>query len=94
MNLSNEAGYLYVHSKKLSSLSRRLRAVSKHAEKHLNKHNSTNDAEKKRKHYHKHLTKKEEIAQIMKEREKILKKIKHHEVAFRHALEKEHHIKH
>ena len=93
MNLANEAGYLYVYSKKIMKLSKRLRSLSHHAEKHLKKHQSTNDASKKQKHYHKHLTKKEEIAKIITEREKIFKSMHHHEVAFRHALEKEHHIK-
>ncbi|MBU1112083.1 MAG: hypothetical protein ABIG93_05170 [archaeon] len=93
MNLANEAGYLYVYSKKLMKLSKTLKYLSHHAEKHLKKHQSTNDANKKQKHYHKHLTKKEEITKIVKEREDIFKKMRHHEVAFRHALEKEHHLK-
>ena len=92
MGLTNEAGYLYVYSKKLIYINKKIRSASKGAEKHLKKHQNADNHEKKEKHYNNHLSKKSEIEKWIKEHNKILKTLHNHEVAFAHALRKEHNI--
>lgn len=92
MGLANEAGYLYIYSKKLIYINKRIRSASKGAEKHLEKHRKADNHDRKHHHYKKHLSKKGDIEKLIKEHNKILKQLHHHEVAFAHSLRKEHNI--
>lgn len=89
MSLSSEAGYLYVYSKELVTINKKIKKLSKHADKHLKKHHKTDNINKKKKHYDKHKKKKEDIHDLIKKHNKVLKHLKHHNVAFYHALKKE-----
>lgn len=93
MNLSNEAGYLYNHSKELLRTNRRLRSLSKKAEKHAIKHHEATKESKKYKHKKKHSRATDKIRKLMKKHNKLISLLKHHHVAYAHALHKEHKIK-
>ena len=90
MGLSNEAAYLYFYAKKLSGTDKKLRRLSKKAEKHKTKHIKASSEEKKNKHAKKHSSAKEEILKLMKKHNKLVAKIKHHHIAFSHSLHKQH----
>lgn len=90
MNLANEAGYLYVLSKKLTWLNRRIKRCNKKAEKHAHRQAQAADQYKKHKHRIKHEKTKIVIHHLLKEHHALLTKIKHHKLAFTHALAKEH----
>jgi predicted nucleic acid-binding Zn-ribbon protein len=92
MSLANEAGYLYVLSKELSSINTKLRTLSKKAEKHQYRHHNTRNESKKEKHKVKHARVTIQIHDLMKKHTKLVTRLKHHEAAFRHALHKEHKI--
>lgn len=93
MNLSNEAAYLYVFSKKLKRLNKQLHYLSKKAEKHLHKHQTASSERKKEKQKQKHHRTIDNIKELMKQHNDILRRIHHHQIAFAHALQKEHKIK-
>jgi hypothetical protein len=88
MSLANEAGYLYVLSKELKTINGKLKFLSKKAERHKSKHERT----RKDKHKVKHARLTLQIHDLTKKHNKIVARIKHHEAAFRHALNKEHSI--
>ena len=92
MNLTNEAAYLYSYSKKLIKINQEIRNLSKKAEKKAHKHRSAKDEDKKNKHRKKHQKITKEIKSLMKEHNKVLIRLRHHQVAFHHALHKEHKI--
>ena len=92
MSLTNEAAYLYVYSKKLTKINRLLKSLSKKAHKHKTKHDTTTREEKKHKHRKKHAKTVKEIKDLMKEHNKILTRLKQHQVAFAHTLHKKHKI--
>ncbi len=88
MTLSNEAGYLYSYSKKLTKVNATLRKLTKQAKKHQTKHEKS----KKEKHRVKHGKATSEMKKIMKEHNKILAKLRHHQIAFADQLQKQHKI--
>ena len=92
MGLANEAGYLYVYSKELAAVNKRIQRLSNRAEKHARKHSNASDENEKRKHRIKHSRIKSEIERLLKKHHKILQRIKHHHTAFYHSLGKEHRI--
>ena len=92
MNLANEAGYLYVYSKELMDVNKKIRKLSSKAEKHAVKHMNANNEKKKLKHKNKHAKVKNDIEKLLKKHNKIIKILKHHNIAFYHALSKEHKI--
>ena len=93
MGLANEAAYLYVFSKKLVKINRELSKLSGKAEKHRTNHSKAKDEEDRNKHQKRHSNVREDISKLMKEHNTIIKKLRHHQVAFAHSLQKEHHIK-
>ena len=93
MSLSNEAGYLYVLSKKLTKVNKVLRGLSKDAHKHRKRHSKATSHEDKHKHKKRHASTTKDIETVMKDHNKLLKQLKHHYVAFAHQLQKEHKIK-
>ena len=90
MNLTNEASYLYVYSKKLIKINRLLKKLSKKAGKHAHRHKKATKIEKRYKHEKKHQAAVTEIKKVMKTHNKILEKLRHHYAAYAHALKKEH----
>ena len=86
MGIANEAGYLYVLSKELNSINSKLKSSSRKAEKYLSKHQRT----QKDKHKIKHTKLTIQISNLIRKHNKLVTRIKHHEVAFRYALHKEH----
>lgn len=93
MSLANEAAYLYVLSKELVSINKKIRKHSTKAQKHLEKHTRATSPEEKVKHQHKHSQRVKDIKKLMEEHNKTLAKLRHHQVAFAHQLQKEHQIK-
>ena len=92
MKLANEAGYLYVYSKQLMYINKKIKKLSAKAEKHAVKHMKANTEKKKQKHREKHARVKINIENLLKKHNKIVKILRHHNVAFYHALAKEHKI--
>ena len=93
MSLANEAAYLYVLSKELVTINKRVRKNSQKAQKHLEKHYKAISPEEKAKHQHKHAQRVTDIQKLLQEHNKILSKLRRHQIAFAHQLQKEHQIK-
>ena len=93
MNLANEAGYLYNHSKELISLNRRLRSLSKKADKHSEKYHQATKEEKRRKHKKKYSRVATKIKRLIKKHDKLILLLRHHHLAYEHALYKEQKVK-
>ncbi len=92
MGIANEAAYLYVHSKELLKLNKKITKYTKKAQKHAAKHIDATNENKKHKHKGKHLKAKKTLEKLMKEHNSLLTKLKHHQSAYAHALQKEHKI--
>ncbi len=92
MSLANEAAYLYVFSKKLQKLNKKLQKYSIRAEKHLKKHQLASSEQERNKIRQKHQDATGKIKELMKEHNIILEKIRHHQIAFAHSLQKQHKI--
>ncbi len=90
MSLANEAAYLYVFSKKLLWLNRKLRGHSEDAEHHRRKYYEARHPDEQQKHLRKHTKASEKIKKLLKEHNEVLAKLKHHQIAFAHSLQKEH----
>ncbi len=93
MSLANEAGYLYVLSKKLTKINKLIKHFSRKAHKHKTKHYRMDNETKKDKHRKKHAHAAKNIKELLNEHNKILTQIKHHSLAFAHQLQKEHKLK-
>lgn len=93
MNLTNEAAYLYVLSKKLTKVNKYIKKYTKKAHKHKNKHEAAATEEKRQKHYHRHAKVTEELTELMKEHNKLLARLRHHHITFAYRLRKEHKVK-
>ncbi len=93
MSIANEAGYLYVLSKDLSKLNKKIKKVSKKAQKHLEKHQQATSPEKRQKHQQKHAKKINQVKKLLEEHNQLLAKLRHHQIAFAHQLQKEHQVK-
>ncbi|MBS3169081.1 hypothetical protein J4210_01230 [Candidatus Woesearchaeota archaeon] len=93
MSLANEAAYLYVLSKDLVKVNKKVQKYSQKAQKHLEKHYKATSPEEKARHQHKHARRVTDIHQLMGEHNKILAKLRRHQIAFAHQLQKEHRIK-
>ena len=89
MNLAKNAAYLYVHSKELLELNKKLKKLSKKAEKHLAKTHSSKEGESDR-YKIKHRKVKEKLEILAKKHNKLLTKLNQHYRYFYHALKKEH----
>jgi len=88
MNILKEAGYLYLYSKKLLQINRKIKSLSKKKHKHGEKHSKASSPTKKHKHLQKHDSAAKKIKKLLKDHESIILRIKHHKVNFSHALEK------
>ena len=92
MTLANEAAYLYVYSKQLMNLNKRIRRYTKKAVKHKEKHHQANEIEKKIKHQKRWHDAAKKLQDLMKDHNVILAKLNNHQVAFAHSLRKEHKV--
>ena len=92
MNLTNEAAYLYVQSKRLNRINSQLKKLTKKAEKHKIRYHSATKDHKKEKHRKKHLDATTDIHDLMKEHNKLIQHLQHHSAAFLSALRKQHKI--
>ena len=90
MNLINEAGYLYLYSKKLVRLNKKLKRLSKKAEKHSHRHGKAKSEERKLRHKLKHRKTTDEMKNLIKKHNRVLRRIKHHYLTYSHTLKKEH----
>lgn len=93
LNLANEAGYLYTHSKELVRINKKLRLLSKKAEKQVNKYHKAKTEDKKHKHKKNHTKTSTTIKKLVKKHDKLITLLRHHHVAYQHALHKEHKVK-
>ena len=93
MDIANEASYLYIYSKELKKLNRKIKRYSKRAKKHLHRHYKTKDERKKLRHKSNHLKATAKINKLLKRHNDILSSLRHHYLKFKHILQKEHKIK-
>ncbi len=93
MNLTNEAAYLYVYSKDLISLNKKLKSLSGKAEKHIYKHGKAASEEDRLRHKLKHRKTVDKIQRLMVKHNELLNKLRHHHVAYAHALRAEHKVR-
>jgi hypothetical protein len=89
MGLVNEAAYLYVHSKQLLAVNRKMHSLSKKAAKHVEKHGKATSDTKRQKHKVKYGKVTEDLNALRKKQVKLLKKLHHHQIAFTHNLQKQ-----
>ncbi len=89
MSITREAAYLYLCSKELTKLNKKLHDLSKEAHHHGQKHASATDEGSRNKHARKHHNATKELQHLIKEHHEMLSRIKHHLVNYNHALRKE-----
>lgn len=92
MSLANEAGYLYVYSKKILALRKDIKELKAKREKVLNRHALAKDHKEKEKIQHEHEKIVKEIRHLIEKHSEFLTKLRHHQIAFSHKLQEEHHI--
>ena len=93
MSLVSHAAYLYVHSKELIVLNKKLKRLSKKAEKHKKKGERESDFERVHKHAKRHAEAGEDIRTLLKKHNRLLTKLRRHQVVYAHELKKEHKIR-
>ncbi|MBI2125247.1 hypothetical protein HYV87_04380 [Candidatus Woesearchaeota archaeon] len=89
MSITREAAYLYLCSKELTKLNKKLHRLGKEAHSHGQRHLQATDESSRNKYQKRHHKTGEEIKKIMKEHHTMLSRIKHHLVNYNHALRKE-----
>lgn len=92
MSLATEAGYLYVYSKELVKLNKKLHNLSKKAEKHAHKRDRAGSESKKEKHHRKHAQVSSDVKDLLKRHNLVLRSLRHRYLSFRQALHKEHKV--
>ncbi len=93
MSLANEAAYLYVLSKEFTSLNKGIKKVSEKAQQHLERYRQAKTPEEQQKRQREHAKQVEKIRRLMEKHNELLAKLRHHQIAFAHQLQKEHQIK-
>lgn len=88
MSLANEAGYLYVYSKKLASLNKKLHILQTKVKKRQEKHQKAPEHKKER-HTVKLYHLKKKLEKYGQSRQEILAKLRHHQIAFVNMLQRE-----
>lgn len=89
MSIAREAAYLYLCSKELTKLNKKLHDLSKEAQHHGQKHASAMDEKTRYKYAKKHHHATKELQHLAKEHHAMLERIKHHLVNYNNALRKE-----
>ena len=89
MSINRESAYLYLCSKELTKMNKKLHELSKDAQYHRQKHALAADERTRYKHSKKHHHATEELQQLLKKHDAMLSRIKHHLVNYNNALRKE-----
>ncbi len=89
MSLSNEAGYLYVLSKDLIALNKKIKSHADDVRKHAENHTKATHQSDKQKHLERHSDARDTLGKLLEKRYEILKKMQRHQVAFAHRLREE-----
>ncbi|MFH1682525.1 MAG: hypothetical protein ABIA37_01890 [Candidatus Woesearchaeota archaeon] len=91
MNLLKEAGYVYLYSKKLVYLNKKIKKLGKKAVKHKSRHEKAAE-HKKEKHHVRHVLTVRQINALMEKHNSTLKKLAYHSHKFSECLRKEHKV--
>lgn len=89
MSITREAAYLYLCSKELTKMNKKLHYLSKEAQHHGQKHAQAADERTRHKHAKKHHRATEGIQDLVKKHNAMLNRIKHHLVNYNNALRRE-----
>ena len=92
MGISNEAAYLYVYSKELLKINRKLKRASKKAEKAFKKFKESKTVEEQIKRKPQYEETLDEVHKLQKEHNYIIRTLRHHQVAFAHQLQNQHKV--
>jgi hypothetical protein len=92
MSLFKEATYIYIYSKELTRVNKKIKNLSKKADKHYKKHQESKEEKEKHKHRKKHLSTVDDITSLIKKHNNVMKSLKHHLLNYHHSLKKEHKI--
>jgi len=87
MTITNEAAYLYVYSKKLIAVNKKIHSLREEGQKAVQRLHQT--ADQKQKYQHRSQKAAEKLRKAMEEKQTILGKLHRHQVAFAHQLRKE-----
>ena len=91
MNLIKEAGYVYLYSKQLVSLNKKIKRLGKKAVKHKTRHEKAAE-HKKEKHQVKHVLTVKQINALLEKHNLLLKRLVYHSRRFNECLRKEHQV--
>ncbi|MBR9683297.1 hypothetical protein GOV03_02040 [Candidatus Woesearchaeota archaeon] len=91
MPLTKEAARLYLFSKRVLELNKKLKKLGKSAEKHKGRHEKA-AMHKKGKHRARHASTVKDIREVMKKHNEALSRLKTHYHRFAHYLRKEHKV--
>ena len=89
MSITREAAYLYLCSKELTKMNKKLHELSKEAQYHGQKHTLAADERTRYKHSKKHHHATQEAQHLLNKHHEMLSRIKHHLVNYNNALRKE-----
>ena len=89
MRINYEAAYLYVYSKKLLKVNKRIKALTHNAEKHKLNHLASKTERQKQKHQKKHARTTRALHELLKDHQELIKRLRHHYLNFAHGLQKE-----
>lgn len=89
MSITRESAYLYLCSKELTKINKKLHEQSQESHKLAQKYHQAADQRTKVKSWKKHHHANEEMKKLMKEHNAMLSRIKHHLVNFNNALRRE-----
>lgn len=89
MTLANEAAYLYVFSKKLISINKKIQSLREDGQKAMQRFHQTMDVKQKQEYHHRSQKAAEKLRKKIEERYTILGKLHRHQVAFAGQLRTE-----
>lgn len=89
MTITNEAAYLYVYSKKLLSVNKKIHSLREDGQKAMQRFHHTADAHQKQKYHQQSQKAAEKLRKVIEERHTLLGKLQRHQVAFAGQLQKE-----
>lgn len=89
MTITNEAAYLYVYSKKLISVNKKIHSLREDGQKAMQKFHQTTDTKRKQECHHQSQKVAEKLKKVIEERSTILAKLQRHQVAFAGQLRTE-----
>ena len=89
MSITREAAYLYLCSKELTKMNKKLHELSTEVQYHRQKHALAADEKNRYKHSKKHHHATGELQQLLKKHDAMLSRIKHHLVNYNNSLRKE-----